>query len=341
MKNSERAKRNDNVIPFPGVEKRLAEKGLDYLNRKKYNQAIDYLEEARELTPDNEEVLIGLVLAYFEVSAFQKARVLAKEMLLKGVGDYFQLVELYLTILIQLHEYQEIVTVIEALLEEKEIPPSKYQHFSTLLQFSRKMAENGEVELTDTYVEEKSPQSLNLLALKNINEQMLVISQLTEKNIRPYITEIEDYLKAEAGHPFLKSMLLMLLKEQEIDRDVAVQKFNLEEEVNPARLPEVSQQPRMLEIKSLLETHLESRNPVLYDNVISLVDRIFFISFPFELQPNESAAWAAAFQLLGHEYHGVSVGIAEIANEYEVKQEEIEEAARQIERIEKISYPNI
>ena len=61
---------------------------------------------------------------------------------LKGIGDYFQMVDLYLTILIQLHEYQEIVITIEALLDEKEIPPEKHDHFLTILQFSRRMADN-------------------------------------------------------------------------------------------------------------------------------------------------------------------------------------------------------
>src|SRR3954465_5389193 len=187
MKKREQVKRKDNIIFFPGLDKRLADKGLESLEKKKFHEAIPLLEEARELDPDNENILIGLVLAYFEAGAFKKAKVLANEMLLKGLGDYFQMVDLYLTILIQLHEYREIVSTIEALIDEREIPPEKQDHFFTILQFSRRMAEGREQQTVEQEQEEEESESptLNLLSNDDINEQMLIIANLAEKNIRP------------------------------------------------------------------------------------------------------------------------------------------------------------
>lgn len=341
MKKRERVKRKDNVVFFPGIEKRLTDKGLESLHNKRFSEAIDLLEEAREHDPDNDEILIGLVMAYFEASAFQKAKVLAKEMLHKGVGDYFQMVDLYLTVLIQLHEYQEIITTIEALLDEKEVPPEKYEHFLTILQFSRKMALNHTPEMPGSMEEEDKDQKLELFSLSTLNEQMLLVSSLAEKNIRPYLEEIEEYLKAEAGHPFLKSILLTLLKEQEIDRPIIIQKLAMESTVVPAGLPEVGMQPKMLEVKAALEKRFESSNPVLYENITSLVERIFFISYPMDLEPRSANAWAAAFHLLAEEYHGMQSDITELAIEYGVESKEIELAIRQIDHIEKISYPNL
>ena len=141
MKKRERAKRKDNLIFLPGLEKRLTDKGLESLQNKRYQEAITLLEEAREHDPENSDILIGLVLAYFEAGAYHKAKNMANEMLLKGIGDYFHMVDLYLTILIQLHEYHEIVTTIEALFDEKEIPPDRHDHFLTILQFSKRMAD--------------------------------------------------------------------------------------------------------------------------------------------------------------------------------------------------------
>ncbi|MGG1677613.1 tetratricopeptide repeat protein [Neobacillus sp. NRS-1170] len=341
MKKREKAKRIDNVIFFPGIEKRLTDKGLESLHNKKFQEAITLLEEAKELDPENDDILIGLVLAYFEAGSFKKARKLANEMLLKGIGDYFQMVDLYLTILIQLHEYQEIVSTIEVLLEEKEIPLDKHDHFLTILQFSRRMAENRKLEINEPEIEENHPQQLNLLSSNNLNEQMLLISNLAEKNIRPYVPEIEEYLNSEEGHPFLKTILLTLLKEQEIDRELKITKFSQENTVIPTQLPDVRQQPRMIQIKALLENQLESSNPVLFENIIALVERIFFMSFPFELQPVNSSAWAAAFYILAQEYMGMEPKLPQTAMEYGVTLQEIEQARGQIEQIEKISYPNI
>lgn len=349
MKKRQPVKRIDNVIFFPGLEKRLTDKGLEKLEKKKFHEAIKLLEEAREYDPDNDEILIGLVLAYFEASSFKKAKELAKEMLHKGIGDYLQMVDLYLTVLIQLHEYQEIVATIEALLDEKEIPPEKHDHFLTILQFSRRMAENRqpdkdldiESDTIDIQPDETNIQELNLFSIDNLNEQMLLVSSLAEKNIRPHLSEIADYLAAEAGHPFLKTILLTLLKEQEIDKELTVVKFAKEKKVIPAQLPEVREEPRLKEVKAFLEAQLESENPGLFDSTIRMAERNFFISYPFELEPKSTAAWAAAFHHLAHYYLGMDSKVNQLAGEYEAPVEKIEEAMAMIEVIEKISYPNI
>ena len=351
MKKREPVKKIDNVIFFPGLEKRLTDKGLEKLEKKKFHEAINLLEEAREHDPDNHEILIGLVLAYFEASSFKKAKELAKEMLHKGIGDYLQMVDLYLTVLIQLHEYQEIVATIEALLDEKEIPPEKQDHFLTILQFSRRMAENRQPE-TDIDIDtnydsidiipaETNSQELNLFSIDSLNEQMLLVSSLAEKNIRPYLSEIADYLAADAGHPFLKTILLTLLKEQEIDRELTVVKFAKEKRVIPTQLPEVREEPRLTEVKAFLADQLESKNPGLFENSIRMAERNFFISYPFELEPKSPAAWAAAFHHLAQYYLGMDSDVNQLAGEYEVQVEEIEAAMARIELIEKISYPNI
>ncbi|NHC42464.1 tetratricopeptide repeat protein [Bacillus sp. MM2020_1] len=349
MKKREPVKKIDNVIFFPGLEKRLTDKGLEKLENKKFLEAINLLEEAREHDPDNQEILIGLVLAYFEASSFKKARELAKEMLHKGIGDYLQMVDLYLTVLIQLHEYQEIVATIEALLDEKEIPPEKQDHFLTILQFSRRMAENRQPdtdidtkpETIDIIPKETNIQELNLFSIENLNEQLLLVSSLAEKNIRPYLSEIADYLAADAGHPFLKTILLTLLKEQEIDRELTIVKFAKEKKVIPTQLPEVREEPRLTEVKAFLADQLESENPGLFENSIRMAERNFFISYPFELEPKSPAAWAAAFHHMARYYLGMASNVNQLAGEYEVQVEEIEAAMAMIELIEKISYPNI
>ncbi|MCM2531487.1 tetratricopeptide repeat protein [Neobacillus pocheonensis] len=341
MKKREKIQSIDNIIFFPGLEKRLADKGLESLQKKKYAEAINLLEEARELDADNGDILIGLVLAYFEAASFQKAKDLANEMLLKGIGDYFQMVDLYLTILIQLNEYPEIVATIEALLEEKEIPLDKHDHFLTILQFSRRMAEHNQPEFNEELPEESITNKLNLFSIDNLNQQMLVIANLAEKNVRPYLPEIEDYLIAKEGHPFLKTMLLTLLKEQEYDRELVVNKFNNQLNVIPTELPEINLQPRMKEIEELVGNRLENSNPVLLENIIGMVEQIFFISYPFDLQPENTHAWAAAFHLLAHDYLGIDPEMDKISSEYQVSSEKIELAMAKIREIEEISYPNI
>ncbi|MFB3165728.1 tetratricopeptide repeat protein [Neobacillus sp. 179-C4.2 HS] len=341
MKKRERAKRKDNIIFLPGLEKRLTDKGLESLQNKRYREAITLLEEAKAHDPENSDILIGLVLAYFEAGAYIKAKDLANEMLLKGIGEYFHMVDLYLTILIQLHEYQEIVSTIEALFDEKEIPPDRHDHFLTILQFSKRMADNSLQEPMEEVKEGTHLKELKLSSLKNLNEQMLAISSLAEKNIRPYMDEIKEYLNSESGHPFLKTMLLTLLKEQEYDKKIEVKKFNEDVSLIPTELPDVQTQPRMKEIEKILEAKLENSDPVLFENMKGMVERIFFISYPFELKPEAARAWAAAFHLLVLDYLGGEPDVDDLADEYEISTEKIEQALAKIRELEEISYPNI
>jgi adenylosuccinate synthase len=170
---------------------------------------------------------------------------------------------------------------------------------------------------------------------------MLVISSLAEKNIRPYMDEIKEYLNSESGHPFLKTMLLTLLKEQEYDKKIVVEKFNEDLSIVPTELPDIQTQPRMKEIENILEAKLENSDPVLFENMKGMVERIFFISYPFELQPEAVSAWAAAFHLLVLDYLGGEPDVDDISDEYEISTKKIEQALAKIRELEEISYPNI
>lgn len=342
MKKREPVKQRENVVFFPGLEKRLTEKGLECLQKKKYLDAISYLEEAREFEPENEDILIGLVLAYFEASSLKKARDLAKEMLLKGIGEYVQIVDLYLTILIQLHEYHEIVLTIEALLEEKELPPEKNEHFQTILQFSRRMAESTPGVNNEVHENENQQQNdLNLLSMNDPKEELLYISSLSEKNIRPYINDIKEYLKRKSGHPFIKTMLLNLLKEQEYEQKLVVEKFNIKKEFILKDLPDIKTQTNMIEIEEILKEKVESHNPILFENIKSLMERYFFICYPFSLIPKKADAWAAAFHFIVLEYYGEQPNMSNFSTEYGVEKEMLREALEKIKEVEEISYPII
>ncbi|MDP4084524.1 MAG: tetratricopeptide repeat protein [Bacillota bacterium] len=341
MKKRGPVKHKENVIYFPGLEKRLTEKGLESLHKKKYKEAIDFLEDARDHDPENEDVLIGLVLAYFEASSLKKAKDLANEMLLKGIGEYLQMVDLYLTILIQLHEYSEIVSTIEALLEEREIPPEKQEHFVTILQFSRRMAESNPSIKNDDSEKEEVQQAFDLISIQDLKEQMLYISSLSEKNIRPYLNEIQEYLKGKSGHPFIKTMLLNVLMEQEYDQKLMVEKFNRQIEVTPTELEEIKSQEKMMEIEEILKERVESHNPILFENIKSLMERYFFMYYPFSLEPAEPAIWASAFHFVVLEYYGEEPRVEEFTSEYGIENESLSIALMKIREIEEISYPII
>lgn len=338
MKKRARKRLNNKVILFPDLENRLLEKGLESLQLKKFRDAVEYLEEANALSPDHHEILFGLVLAYFELGWLTKAKELANQMLLKGIGDYIHIVELYITILVQLHQYDEIITTIEVLLEEREIPKEKFEHFNRMLHFSRKMLQAK--PQTDRKIEETISKDLNLFSYEDQDAQMLLASQLAERNIRPYIDEIKSYLSSKKGDLFLKTILLNILIEQQYDKEVKVEKLDRVLTVNPASIKDENIQPQLDRLLQLLGEQLEHDDPVLLENLKNLIKRHFFYIFPFQLEPFKDIVWAAAYHSLGAEYQGIPSQLEELASCYDVTEEDMMRAGLVLMKIEEISSPN-
>lgn len=337
-----RESKKDNVILFPGLEKRLLEKGLDYLKQQKYRDAIHFLEQALDHDPENSDVYVGLVLANYEAGNTHQAKEMVAKMLRSGMGDYIQVIDMYLMILVQLNEYNEVVTTIEALLEEREIPADKHEHFITMLEFGRRML-NGETEMepVESFEEEPVEEELNLFDYKNPNDQVMVAASLAKMNIRPYIIKIREYVGSEDGHPFLKTMLLNILKEQEYAEETHVLKFGWAESLIPAKLPELKDFIENSGVIQLLSREIENDDPVLFENVQSLVDRYFFLIYPFKLPIGQSSAWAAACHSIANEYYGFNDSLESFAEIYNSHFEETEQVLGFIRKLEEISSPII
>ena len=62
---------------------------------------------------------------------------------------------------------------------------------------------------------QKKFQQEGLFDEKSDQELLDVITKLSQMNIRPFIAEIQQFLQQKEAHPFFKTMLLNVLKEQD------------------------------------------------------------------------------------------------------------------------------
>jgi tetratricopeptide (TPR) repeat protein len=329
----------DNIFLFPGVDKLLMEKGLTSLHNKKFSEAIGYLEEALELDPANDEISIGLIIAYFETGNLITAKHLAYKSMKQGVGDYFQLIDIYIMILLQLNEYEEIVSTIEALLEEREIPIEKLDNFTRILEFSRRKLE-AESTLLNHTVENESV-DFDLFQYENLNDQFLAVARLSHLNARSYLNGIKEYLKWEEGHPFIKTMLIQLLKEQEVDAPLEIEKFHQRLTINPVELKEIEKVLSADEIMHFIKSEIEQENPSLFESIREMVSRHSFLLFPIERKPTDPRAWSAAYHFIVLEYFGMPHSIEKLVRKYESQTPMVTEAIGLIRELEEISSPII
>ncbi|MGN8841229.1 tetratricopeptide repeat protein [Niallia sp. HCP3S3_B10] len=339
MKKREQEKK-DNVIFFPDLDKRLLQKGLDAISDKQYKEAIAYLEEAKERNPFHSEINIGLILSYYELGLLEPAKYLAKEMLKEGQGDYIHVLDLYIMILVQLHEYEEIVSTIEVLLEDHQIPANKIEHFSKMLTFSRKMAESSPLTEKDNLMEETTGETERLMELEDPQEQMLLIAKMSSQNIRASIEQVKQFLQEDEKNPFLKTMLINILREQDYDKEVVIHKFTRTITVKPTNLKDIKEQDQYKKIMTFLIDYVESNDPVLFENIKMLMDRQFFLLYPLVLEDYSPETWAASYHAVVNEYFGQE-DTQEILSIYEVNEDNFEQAKAFIYQLEEISYPNI
>lgn len=340
--NNGKNKEDSKVIAFPNLGERLIIKGLDELGNRNFKEAALLFSQAREFEPDNDEVCMGLVVSLVELEHYEESKELCQEMLNKGIGDYFQLINIYLMVLLQLNEHQEMITTIELLFEENQIPFDKEEHFEKMLHFSKRALEDKKEEIDRElqYREEELKQE-ELFDGKSDKDMLLVISKLTNINIRPFIPQIEQFLQESEGHPFFKTMLLNILIDQEYNEEVTVQKFGQSQIVIPNELVELKGTSFYKTINTLIEEEISQKNPSLYEMVYSLIERHCFLLYPFEPEAEMIPVWAAGYHALAEQYMTGEDIIQEIADSYSVDGEAVTNILTNIKEIEEISYPII
>ncbi len=339
MNNRKQVKKVDNVIQFPNLERRLVEKGLEYLHQKKFLEAISLLEQAICLEPFNSDSQMGLLLAYFDAGMVDKAKQLVGKMLFEGIGDYFEIMNLYLMLLVQVHKYDEVVSVLEELFVSERIPKERFENFNRLLHFSRRMLETP-IEKENDH-DELTHQELNLQQYQDPGSQMSFAAELNERNILPFLKELTEYLQSNEGRTFFKSLILNVLKEHLYDQPVVVQKFGRKITVIPKTLTSLNDNQQLKDITEVIGQKLENEDPILYDHIKKLVERQFFLLYPFKLEPEDVFIWAAAYHALGNEYYGNHDTGDELIDEYHVSLADLKRADSFIRMIEEISSQDI
>ncbi|WP_064092535.1 tetratricopeptide repeat protein [Rossellomorea aquimaris] len=271
---------NGKIVYFPGLKDRLLEKGVQALEKGDIHVSSELLTQAYELDPENPDINTALVLSLYEGKEYEQAKTICKEMLLEGIGDYFEVVDMYIMILIQLHQHTEVVETIHALFDEKEVPFEKEDHFKKLLHFSEKVL-NGKEPLPSS---KEIVQQTSILKGKSLEEQTILVAELVHRNIRPFLLELELILKDSDAHPFLQTMILNVFREHGIEKEVVVSKLKKQEVVRPSTLQDMFESEIFTETVSEIEDLLQQRNPTLLQHVLELYKRHSFLMYPFPLQ---------------------------------------------------------
>jgi tetratricopeptide (TPR) repeat protein len=322
------------VVPFPNLKQRLLDKGMDALKQKKFDDALELLQQTLQYDHTMDEVHFGVVVCLFELGYLEEAKDKCQQMLKQDLGDYYDVLQLYLTILIQLKEYEEVETTIEAVLQEDKIPPHTIENFYRLLDFSRKMTEHE--------VREDSHIDVDCLLDDDVSipEQWNIIHALRNesKGISYTYPTLDQFLLNETKHPMIKTAVLQLFIEKDIFREVSVEKFGHKLTINSTELHHVEGHPFTIEVLQVLDSTLGNENPSLYEIVKEMWIRHLYVMYPFHPQPKVAAIWAAGLHKVGYDLHGIEIDSDELTDMYKISSKDLLFSSSRIREIEEISF---
>ncbi|GGH83432.1 hypothetical protein GCM10007096_24290 [Pullulanibacillus pueri] len=309
---------HNNVVQFPRLSERLLEKAITTLKSKNYKEALDLFKQLEHLEPNHPQASYGLAVCYVELGLYEEARGLTKAMLHKAIGNYYDVLKLHITVLIQMREYNEVLNIIDAVLAENDVPTEIRQILLQLAHF----AEQRRDETHD------DPQLVDELS-KDLGLQREISP--TDEVPRHIVQEIEEGLRSgnherqwsainlaqrykaalpslikyleEEGDPILKSLVLQGLKEGGFQDKVNVVKFNTTYTVDLS-------QPLFYNgfsdsINRMLEDILSSNNPTLEEVASQIWNHFVLLVYPRPLEPLDAKLWAAACYLYSLHISGI------------------------------------
>ncbi|EMR05178.1 hypothetical protein C772_02850 [Bhargavaea cecembensis DSE10] len=270
-------RKHGKVIVMPGTFERLMDDGLRAVSEERYDEAAPLIRQALSYEPGNARMLGALTVALYELREYEEAKDAAIRYLKAGPANYIEAMELYLSICIQLRDYDEVEDTISALLDEGIIPPDRREKFLYLQGLNRR--------LMDRYDEppespEELPELDEFLTLPE-GEQHSRLSSVPDHELPAW----GEFLASLAGHdgasPLLKTYALVLLAGIGYSSPVTVRKFGVEETVVPERLPGPEDLQKAGEVEAILKGHF-SQDPSKEQIAVQLLRTYRFTAYPFE-----------------------------------------------------------
>ncbi|KXH87288.1 tetratricopeptide repeat protein [Sporosarcina sp. HYO08] len=299
----QRLRKNGNVIVFPGTFERLVQKGLQAVERSKFEEAIEAFDQAIVYEPEDVSFLGPYAVALYETKDFERAKEIAGKLLLSGTANYIDAMELYLTISIQLQEYEEVELTIGALLDEKVIPEDMLNKFQYLRELNSRLSRR--------YVSEEWIQNemftLNDFLNMNTSTQQHVLASLEGSDLTAMLPTLVQIAGQEDISPAVITFALTLLQQEGYDGEVTVHKFGMEKTIVPAQLDFPGKDPQTDKVMDVLDETL-IKDPTRLEMARALIEKFTITMYPFGWGDYEAEEIAAAYEnyieclLLGFEF---------------------------------------
>jgi tetratricopeptide (TPR) repeat protein len=288
---------NPDVVIFPGWKKQLEVDGLLALKEKRYEEALKNFEKLEEFDAANYEILTGKVIVYIELGRYEEAITICQQLMRVDDGNYFKYLHIYVTILFQTSQYDEIVSLLDEIFTNEEIPPTYREQFTQIYDLSKKLDEEQEEQQSHEDIQ----QFIHILDSGTFQEQWSLLSKVRRRLIQKEVSKIIPFFKDPELTPVMKTGILQWFIEQKVNRNIEVKKWNLNKVVNPANLKDVMDSSFAKQVLIYLQD-IEQEDPTLFEIIRQILYRFLYVYFPFTPDDLDLTYIREAVLVLGLEY---------------------------------------
>ncbi len=205
------ANQSEKVILFPKWRTALEDKSLAALKEQRFNEALLKLDQLISYGVRDHEIVIGKLICLMELNRYHEAQDLCEELLLIPDEHYYHYVHIYLTILFQTSQYQELMAQVEKEFASDAIPPETKEQFRQLYDMSSNMHEEIRTEKSTEYINEL----LQAVKEENYFNQYKSIERMRRLESNP-TDDVLLLLSRDQVHPVIKTAIFMWLQERNI-----------------------------------------------------------------------------------------------------------------------------
>lgn len=273
-----RVRRKENVLVFPGTFEKLVETGIHCVETELFEEAVKAFDQAILYEPDYPDFLGPYAVALYETKDFTRAKAIAANLLQSGTENYIDSMELYLTISIQLQEYEEVEMTIETLIDEGIIPHEQMTKFNYLRELNNRLSMRYPNEYSNT---SEATFTLDEFIEMNNMAQQHALASIEGTDISAMVPVLIDIAESVHFSPLAVTFALTLLCEANYQESLTIQKFGLETAVIPANLSLPGRDPKTADVLEELERIL-IKDPSKLDMGKALIEKFTITAFPFD-----------------------------------------------------------
>ncbi|MEN1935020.1 hypothetical protein AAIE21_05260 [Paenibacillus sp. 102] len=327
-------KKENTVVLFPQLSDRYIDQGFMALRERKFEDALRCFEILRQYNGETEQTELASVICLLELKRMDESKERCEELLETGTVLFGDILETYVTILVQTNDYVGVIETVEEVLQKKELTVEQREKLAQLAQFAENMLNGEEATLieSDFDLEEFSKD----LFVESFGQQLQVINALLLQNLEKALPALQEFLIDDTRHPYLKTSIIYKMVEKRIEEEIEVEKFGEKIRVIPAHLGHNDEYSK--EVIHILSNRLENDHPDIFEAIITYWKEMQTSIFPFPLLMDKHEVWAAVLERIGRKRFGLIIDEEELMAAYNITVEEFHIAYQWFLRVEREGY---